>query len=138
MSDPNLTLRRMKPGEHCRITEELWAERLEAGGPAPMHQWGSCFLIDEGDAVWLWFRDTNSTGRHTAACLDTERSLMAREGVVAVEAAAKRTADLLAASRQRGSSTLDQQREEIAASEEFTRLADELYRELMTFGPRKG
>ena len=47
MSDPELTLRRLKPGEHCRITEEQWHERLETGSPPPFHQWGSAFLVDE-------------------------------------------------------------------------------------------
>jgi hypothetical protein len=135
MTGSDVTLRRMQPGEHCRITEEQWAQRLEAGDPAPFHQWGPCFLVDEGGVVWLWIRDTSSQARHTAACLDAERSARAREGIVEIEAASRHTADLVAAARVRGQSTLDQQREEMAASEHFMQLSDGLYRELMTFGP---
>jgi len=137
MSSHDTTLRQLKPGEHCRITEEQWAERLESGGRPPFHQWGSCFLVDDDGTVWLWFRDISGRGRHTAACLDAERGARAREGVVAVEAAARHVADLLAAARERGESSLDEQRAEMTASDKFKQLADELYRELMTFGPQE-
>ena len=136
MSDPRRTLARLGPGEHCRITEELWHERLQ--DTTPFHQWGSCFLEERDGDVWLWFRDPSSNARHTAARLDVAGSARAREGVEAVEAAARHAADLVTAARERGASTLDQQREEIAASTAFTSLADDLYRELLTFGPRPG
>ncbi len=137
MSSMERTLQRLQPGEHCRISEERWAQELERG--EPLHQWGSCFLTQgsSGDdsAVWVWFRDSTPEGRHTAAHLDPQATARALQGVLEVEAAARRSADLVTATRERGRSTLDQQREEVAASEQFTLMAEELYRELLTFGP---
>jgi hypothetical protein len=134
MTEHKSTVGRLKAGEHCRITEDQWAERLESN-PPPFHQWGSCFLVEEAGLVWLWARDISGEGRHTAACLDAARSARAREGALEVEAAARRVADLLTAARERGQSTLDEQRAEMGASEAFTELAQQLYKELATFGP---
>ncbi|MDG2148071.1 MAG: hypothetical protein P8N09_00960 [Planctomycetota bacterium] len=133
MTGRESTVARLGPGEHCRITEDQWAERLESDPPA-FHQWGSCFLVEEEGLVWLWARDVSGEGRHTAACLDVARSARAREGVMEVEAAARRVADLLTAARERGQSTLDEQRVEMRASEAFTELAEGLYKELTSFG----
>jgi hypothetical protein len=127
---------RLLPGEHCRLTEEAWYALLESH--EPLHQWGSCFLVDGGPGapVWLYWRDPGGTGRHTAACLDAARSARAREGVAQLEAAARRVADLLAAARTRGGSNLEQIREEQQASAAWQELGETLYRELLPLRPR--
>jgi len=136
MTGSRATLDRLKPGEHCRITETQWFGELE--GCEPFHQWGSCFLVEDAAApggLWLWFRDPSGAGKHTAARLDPARSRRAREGVARVEQVSDRVADQLREAAERGSSSLDEHRAQGDASEAFTALADALYKELLTFGP---
>jgi len=123
------TSERLLPGEHCRIEEHEWYERLEQG--EPLHQWGSCFLLPIGDSLWLFLRDVTGAGRHTAAHLDAERAATARAGVEALEVTARALADQLAATRARGSSDMSELRAEQAATEAFRAEAEALYQALL-------
>lgn len=126
---------RLEPGEHCRISEEQWFARLERS--EVLHQWGSAFLVDEGEPgpVRAYWRDDSPARRHTAWRFDAATSERVRAAVVRIEAAAAAVADLIAAAAERGSSDLDQHAAEQRASEAYTTLAEDLYRDLLRLGP---
>jgi len=132
---------RLEPGEHCRITEVQWFALLQS--VETLHQWGSAFLVEEHAAiaggcgqplVRAYWRDDSAAHRHTAWRFDESTSSTVRETLADIDRAAARVADLLAQTAARGSSTLDEQRAEHAASEDYSALTESFYRDLLRLG----
>jgi hypothetical protein len=135
---------RLKPGEHCRISESQWFALLQS--TEPIHQWGSAFLVEEAAAstedseppvetlVRAYWRDDSAAHRHTAWRFDASTSSTVRQTLVAIERAAEQVADLISQAAERGSSNLAEQRAEHEASDNYTAMAEDFYRELLRLG----
>jgi hypothetical protein len=129
-AEPSPSLEALDPGQSCSISEARWFARLETC--EPLHQWASCFLVAEGrDDLRIYFRDPSGGGGHRAGRLDAPRAARAREGLGALEQASDLVADLIRAEQDRGRSTLDQRREQDAASQDYVHQGDALYAELL-------
>jgi len=125
----------LAPGGQARISEEEWFHFLQAG--EPLHQWGGTFLFDEaaagaGELVRVYLRDDSGAARHTCVRLDATRSAAARAGVVRVEDASRRAADVITAGQQKPARNIADLEAEEAASRSFTEAAEALYRELLS------
>jgi hypothetical protein len=134
VNTPQPTHDRLKPGEHCRISEDQWALALETH--EVLHQWGSAFLVDDGVSVHAYLRDVSGAGRHTAWCFDAERSARAREGVAEVERLGEVAAHRISAELERGGSDSVQREQQALASEAYTAAAEALYEALLRIGKR--
>ena len=126
------THERLAPGAHCRITEEQWAQVLES--EELLHQWGSAYLLDDGEHVRAFLRDVSGDGRHTAWCFHPKGSARAREGVAQIEALEIELAKLISAEMDRGSASPAEQAEVEAARGAFVQAAEGLYAELLVIG----
>lgn len=122
------------PGQLRLISEGEWFEVLESA--EPLHQWGPALLVEDGGPdglLRLWLRDDEER-RHRVIRLDAAATVRARQGLAEIEQAGDRVADLLAAERERGSSTTAQVTEQHDASEAYVQVAEALYRELAASG----
>lgn len=122
---------RLDPGGRCRVSEDEWRHFLMLA--EPLHQWGAAFLHDEGEGgcVRVYLRDDGPAARHTCVRLDVRRSAWAREGVVAVEAASRRAADVISAGQRRAVQAPGDLEAEQRASRAFVEAAEALYRRLL-------
>ncbi|MHC5209484.1 MAG: hypothetical protein ACYTG2_02055 [Planctomycetota bacterium] len=122
---------RLDPGGSCRIHEDEWRHFLMVG--EPLHQWGGAFLFDEGEdgCVRVYLRDDREAARHTCVRLDVRRSAAARTGVVAVEAASRRAADVITSGQQSRAQRPGDLEAEAQASQSFVQAAEALYRQLL-------
>lgn len=136
MKRPPPTHERLEPGAHCRLTEQQWAETLERS--EPLHQWGSAFLVDDGEHVRAYLRDVSGEGRHTAWCFDAARSARARAGVREVEALEEALAKLISAEMERGGADPAQQAASEAARAAYVEAAETLYAELLVIARGAG
>ena len=124
----------LSPGAHGRITEDEWFDCLQAA--EPLHQWGGAFLFDEaragsGDLVRVYLRDDSGAGRHACVRLDAARSAVARAGVLRIEAASRRAADLITAGQSRPALSVADLEAQAAASQALLDESERLYRELL-------
>jgi hypothetical protein len=121
----------LAPGTHCRISEAEWFHFLQAG--EPLHQWGSAYLVDEGEgrSVRIYLRDGSGKAGHVCVRLDDERSRRARAGVEEIEAASRDAADVITELQSRPQLGLDDMEAQDRASRRFVETAEALYRELL-------